>query len=790
MDKQKPSLKPTNWHLVLSLLNFAMLVASIVFVSYTTHVLNQDIIQLRIQMETAKGREYIDPSRVFSRVPRAAVPRRYNIKRTPGGYPVDGGDPRRIPQGDMGQPRRVSVNFSDVTNILPVPLTTKCKRIIKGPSGIICVTADGKNISIDAGGIKTINGSVDLGVTVDKGSTTLINGRQLPLATRRYINAYVDQKMERIFEGTKITDAASMESFIDKKLTERLKKGVVATGKAEAGRTQVIAIVGSPGPRGPRGLRGYRGARGHTGPRGLPGTSAVMMKDGRWVPVTGGRFVGSVGGNGSGIGVAGAGSAGGGVDVSGVGTVTGSGKGGGAALPQGFVAPNITVKPPPKITLKAGSPFTFTAKASGFPVPDTYWTKEGSREAIFSSTLGFSKAQPEDSGTWVFNAKNAMGSARAATDIIVATKPKFIEKPPSKVTAFQSTSTKLECKVEGYPEPVVTWRRTRDKKLSEERHKVVQGVLYLNDPNKEDEGLYICRASSPMGSVIAAIDVTVERFSAVKFLKVAPATLKIKNVNTPIILNCTAKGTPSPTLTWYKDDVALPTKILKDEDEFTAVYTIQRPSSADQGKYFCAAKTKFLEKPIGYFTQLSLAACKEPEPLFNGMVSGNDYHVGSAVTYSCKPGCMLYGSAVRICTEHGQWSGTHPICYDVGEVAYECHHYNLLHDGDRQVHSSKMLGSCDANLAEGWYRISGDAGTKMPTSCQAPGSCNAKFPGWLYGQHPRKEDGCVMTHVCFGDYANDCCYHKVPALVRNCGKFYVYRLSPTAGCDIRYCTMD
>lgn len=101
------------------------------------------------------------------------------------------------------------------------------------------------------------------------------------------------------------------------------------------------------------------------------------------------------------------------------------------------------------------------------------------------------------------------------------------------------------------------------------------------------------------------------------------------------------------------------------------------------------------------------------------------------------------------------------------------------------------MGGCDKNLPAGWYRIGGEAGTKMPISCQYGGQCNADYPGWLYGMHPKKEDGCIQTHVCFGDARKqDCCAYKVPVLVRNCGSFYVYKLSPTAGCNMRYCTMD
>lgn len=127
------------------------------------------------------------------------------------------------------------------------------------------------------------------------------------------------------------------------------------------------------------------------------------------------------------------------------------------------------------------------------------------------------------------------------------------------------------------------------------------------------------------------------------------------------------------------------------------------------------------------------------------------------------------------------------VGYNVGTVAYECQHYRLLTEGDRNVMSGTLLGKCDNNLAEGWYRISGTAGTQMPNSCPGPGKCNTQYPGWLFGSHPHKDDGCVAMQVCFGDYFSGCCQYRKQVLVRNCGGFYVYKLGPTPGCNFRYC---
>ena len=125
--------------------------------------------------------------------------------------------------------------------------------------------------------------------------------------------------------------------------------------------------------------------------------------------------------------------------------------------------------------------------------------------------------------------------------------------------------------------------------------------------------------------------------------------------------------------------------------------------------------------------------------------------------------------------------------HDVGQVAYECHHYSLLTDVDRNIKYGTLHGKCDNNLADGWYRLAGAAGTEMPNSCQGPDRCDARYPGWLYGVHPKPRDGCVERHVCFGNALNGCCLARMKVLVRNCGGYYVYKLGPVPGCNFRFC---
>ncbi|XP_067047323.1 uromodulin-like isoform X1 [Acropora muricata] len=115
----------------------------------------------------------------------------------------------------------------------------------------------------------------------------------------------------------------------------------------------------------------------------------------------------------------------------------------------------------------------------------------------------------------------------------------------------------------------------------------------------------------------------------------------------------------------------------------------------------------------------------------------------------------------------------------------ECKNYIALNAWDRNVHSTRGT-KCDDNLKTGWYRFQGQAGRQLPTICPPVQRCNTDLPGWMNGNHPNVEDGIVKRQVCFHGYSN-CCYTATTIDVRNCGAYFVYRLTKVSFCNLRYC---
>ncbi|XP_068746819.1 uncharacterized protein [Montipora capricornis] len=126
-----------------------------------------------------------------------------------------------------------------------------------------------------------------------------------------------------------------------------------------------------------------------------------------------------------------------------------------------------------------------------------------------------------------------------------------------------------------------------------------------------------------------------------------------------------------------------------------------------------------------------------------------------------------------------------------GNKTEVCVNYKELDEHDRAAHYfSYHTLKCDANLPQAWYRFIGAAGSVMPTKCVPKLHCGTLSPGWLNGNHPTVGEGQVKRMICFTNEDN-CCYWYTNVIVRNCGKFFVYKFGQFPAsrhfCSLRYC---
>ena len=118
----------------------------------------------------------------------------------------------------------------------------------------------------------------------------------------------------------------------------------------------------------------------------------------------------------------------------------------------------------------------------------------------------------------------------------------------------------------------------------------------------------------------------------------------------------------------------------------------------------------------------------------------------------------------------------------------ECRGYTKLTNNTRKTTYVTRTKKCDKHLGPGWFRFQGNAGTKMPTTCQPMSRCGTYKTGWLRGTHPSVAEGAVNRTVCFRYHS--CCKYSIIIRVRNCGSYYVYYLVNTPFCNLGYCGTD
>ena len=127
--------------------------------------------------------------------------------------------------------------------------------------------------------------------------------------------------------------------------------------------------------------------------------------------------------------------------------------------------------------------------------------------------------------------------------------------------------------------------------------------------------------------------------------------------------------------------------------------------------------------------------------------------------------------------------------------------YSLLTDAWRKATADGGARATDSTLGNEWYRIAGDAGTRLSTTPPGFFHCGTAVGGWLSdcpldsntpscnakGHFPAVQDGVVEQVVCF-DTGNGPCVERVVARVVNCGVFTLAQLPDAPPGPRAYCT--
>ncbi|NWU93884.1 HMCN1 protein, partial [Upupa epops] len=241
-------------------------------------------------------------------------------------------------------------------------------------------------------------------------------------------------------------------------------------------------------------------------------------------------------------------------------------------------------------------------ETKGIPAPTITWYRDSqpmisSPQAVYMDRgqfLQIPQAQVSDSAKYTCRVTNAVGTAEKIylVDVYV---PPVIEGDADTAQNRQvvaGNSLTLECKAAGNPPPLLTWLKDGVPVKASDKVRIVASGRKLEILNtvEADRGHYLCVATSIAGEKEMKYEVDI---LVPPFLEDADELLDyIVILHSPLELDCSATGTPSPTIKWLKDGQPLEEgaghKFLLNGQKLF----ISRAQVSDTGRYKCVATNK------------------------------------------------------------------------------------------------------------------------------------------------------------------------------------------------------
>ncbi|XP_063600047.1 hemicentin-1-like [Penaeus indicus] len=204
---------------------------------------------------------------------------------------------------------------------------------------------------------------------------------------------------------------------------------------------------------------------------------------------------------------------------------------------------------------------------------------------LSNTSLLLENVTSNDEGWFRCTAANEGGRSSREVHVSVQSPPQVTVVP--EVAPFSAgDNVTVSCVARGFPEPQVSWRRY-DVQIGRSYTRVREDEgheLHVANAVHDDEGPYVCMASSSAGSAEATV--TLAFMEEPKVMPVQDQVLAASGDTA--WLQCYAEGTPSPSITWLKEgkvEVA-PMSFIEVEDGNLKIHGVQR---SDAGTYTCVA---------------------------------------------------------------------------------------------------------------------------------------------------------------------------------------------------------
>uniref|UniRef100_A0A3Q1H130 Heparan sulfate proteoglycan 2 n=1 Tax=Acanthochromis polyacanthus TaxID=80966 RepID=A0A3Q1H130_9TELE len=246
--------------------------------------------------------------------------------------------------------------------------------------------------------------------------------------------------------------------------------------------------------------------------------------------------------------------------------------------------PPYATSMPDDVAVRVGEVIRLQCLAHGTP-PLTYtWTKlDGNlppRAQVNGGDLQINLATTEDTGSYKCVASNKVGNSEVVAKVMVRS-PLAVRVSPQVEVKAQGSAVEFTCSAAGGIETKIEW--LKEGGALPPNHHVKDGVLRIENLEQNNEGVYICRASSVYGQAQDTARLTIQALPKVMInVRTSVQTVMIGN---SVEFECQAVGDPEPTVKWSKVGGSLPAHIMVKG----GMLKIEQVTEADAGQYRCTA---------------------------------------------------------------------------------------------------------------------------------------------------------------------------------------------------------
>ncbi|CAF2489671.1 unnamed protein product [Rotaria sp. Silwood2] len=311
------------------------------------------------------------------------------------------------------------------------------------------------------------------------------------------------------------------------------------------------------------------------------------------------------------------------------------------------IKPNIVRDLPEQQIIEKNKPLELQVEVTGLPQPQVKWFKGNDEinpttnkdyQITFDNkqtyTLTVKNCSPDHQAEYSVQATNPGGTVKSKkTKVVVQKKPEFIKLPQSQ-TVKDGQPVIFEAQIDAYPQPKVTWLKN-DKPLTpdlgfESQFDTKTGQITLKHKGATPKlaGPLICRVENSAGTTDAPVTLDVQTVPVI--------TKKLTDqevmVNNEIRFVTDITGSPSPKISWIKDDVPIKPDAnhIIESDGTTQTLIIKNAKIPDEGKYRVLA-----ENPLGHVESTAQLTILE-HPIVDQPFGNVTQPIGSDVTLKCK----------------------------------------------------------------------------------------------------------------------------------------------------------